>query len=119
MATFAGITCDSIKGFSNAPTRRTETFTRPGVNGHGALDLGNAAEPNRYELTKIDTYANVKAWTVLIQAQRGNLVTVDDDWATTTYYWLFDKIDTPQIRRGHKGTALAIGKITVRGYSQV
>ena len=120
MATFAGITCDSVRGYSRALTERVITFTRPGIDGHGALALGAAAEANTYTLTKYGTYAQVLAWAQSVEAMVGQIVSITDDWGTLTPLWLFTATDTPQIIRADRGTgsALARGQVRARGMSQ-
>jgi len=114
MASFGGVSCDHVKGTANAKTRRLDVFTRPGLDGHGAVDLGDAADPNTFELTYYGTYTNCLAWLRSIEALRGTIVAVVNDWGTETTSWLFLSYSASPIRRADRGTGVAQARAAVR-----
>lgn len=84
MATFGGITCSVIKRVvSSGPKTACETWTVPGLAGHGAHNLGQSDSAFTAELQLMSTAALVNAWVLSIEALQGSVVTVVDSDGTT------------------------------------
>lgn len=117
---FGGVACHYVKGRANAKTTNLDVFTRPGMDGHGALDLGDVAKPNEFTLVFFGTPAACEAWVQLIEALKGSLVAVEDDWGRTTASWLFIEMQVPRVTRADEGggTAGARAMVRVKGATQ-
>ena len=112
---FGGVTCHNVKGRANLKTTELDVFTRPGMDGHGALDLGDVAKPNEFTLVYFGTPAACETWIRSIEALAGTIVAVADDWGRTTTSWLFDRIQgDPKITPAHRGSGSTGARATVR-----
>jgi hypothetical protein len=115
MATsFGGVACNNVKGRANSKTTNIEVFTRPGTDGHGALDLGDVARPNDFTLVFFGTPAACETWVGQIEAKVGTLVAVEDDWGRTTASWLCMSIQSAKVVRADRGTGTAGARAVVR-----
>lgn len=117
---FGGVACHNVKGRANLKTTELEVFTRPGMDGHGALDLGDVARPNDFTLVYFGTPAACESWVQSIEALVGTVVSIEDDWGRPTTSWLFIGIQSARITRADQGggTAGARASIRVKGATQ-
>lgn len=111
---FGGVTCHGIKGRANLKTVELDVFTRPGMDGHGALDLGDVARPNEFTLVYFGTPAACESWVQSIEAKVGTVVTVADDWGRSTTSWLCISIQSARITRADRGSGTAGARASVR-----
>lgn len=117
MAGIGGITCTFVRGQGTSPKNRTEVWTRPGIDGHGAMVLGLGDSPYLFTAVAFGTAAAVATWQSSIEALQGTVVTIVDDWNTTWTNMLITTAAnagrTPRIN--HDGNGVCRGEVRVEG----
>ena len=115
MATVGSVSTDFVSGTPPSLKRTLKTWTRPGIDGVGALDLGKSDGRGRLQLEHHDTQANVEQWIADIEALQGQVVSITPDWGTAYAGCLITEVSQPEIRPWNDGgTIKAIGRLTIR-----
>lgn len=117
MATIGGITCTFVKGQGQSLTPRMELWNRPGMNGYGAMELGNGDSPFVFRAVGYALNAAVTTWINSLQALKGSVVTIVDDFGTTWASMLVTSSTivsrTPRVN--HDGNGDVRGEVQVEG----
>ena len=114
MATFGGVSCSFVRGEAAPLTERASIWQLPGHNGYGIQHLGTGDAECAFALVYFSSIANVAAWLAAVQALKGSIVSVENDWGTTYNYIYVARLSAPM--RGpawHAGGCR--GEIRVQG----
>jgi len=115
MASVGSVTTDFVSGTPAGLKRQLKVWTRPGLDGVGALDVGKSDGRARLQLEHHDTQSNVETWIADIEALQGQVVSITPDWGTTYDGCLITEVSQPEIRPYNDGgTIKAIGRLTIR-----
>ena len=80
MADIGGLSCNTIKGTILAPTERVATHQVPGIDGVAAQLLGLSASPFSLRVMKRGTVEDLDTWITAMEAKKGVLLTITDDF---------------------------------------
>jgi len=112
MGTINGITCSKISGHPRPQMERIERFEIPGIDGVGLHLYGKGDGQWMAELVYYESGGNVDAWYLQIAALVGSIVTIVNDWNTTSTDVLVGDVSPLQ-------KIVAIGEGGARGSCQV
>lgn len=116
MAGIGGVTCLMVKGEGLDNTQRVEVYQVPGHDGYGALKLGLGDSAWSFRGVLLDSLANVNTWVASLQALKGAVISVVDDFGTTHTNLLVREVSPPQRDAVvHLGTLKVRGEMRLRG----
>ena len=106
------IDCTFIRGASEGLKEELETWTRPGMDGHGAQQLGKRGG-FRWTLTlHAAEVSEMEEWIESVENCQGKVIDLVDDWGTTHSGLIVQRVTQPD-RRAHSLGARA--EITIEG----
>jgi len=117
MASIGGVACHYVRDTVPANTLRMNTWNIPGLSGTGVqlLGYGDGDWEVRCEYFAA-TYLLADAWLASIQALKGSVVTIIDDFGTTSTYRLVCGFGPPKRYPAKRGGILGVkASIVVRG----
>lgn len=82
MASVHGVSCSMVKGAGVELKTRTVTWSQPGFDGVGAQNVGKNDAPFRFLAILYGASVAVDTWFAAIEANRGTVGTIVDDWGT-------------------------------------
>jgi len=117
MAGAGGVSCDFVRprGYADK-SARVEIWQVPGVDSYGAQNLGQGDSFFRFTLIRIDTSANIESWRVNIEALKGAVISIVDDFNVTHSNCLVTRV-SPLSKQYvyHAGVSKARAEITIEG----
>jgi hypothetical protein len=96
MADVGGVNCDMVKGATRDPTERVESHQVPGIDGVGAQLLGKGDSAFRFRAIKYGTNAQMNTWIAALEAFKGDIVTIVDDWGDSHTKCLIMRVSLPR-----------------------
>ena len=106
-ANIGGVSCSYVTGRVPSWGIRLKTWTRPGMSGVGALDLGDSGERGQIVGVKFDTLTNVNTWAYNIELLQGTLIALENDLGTTWTGVLVHSVRVDEIRSVRRNGVLA------------
>ena len=97
-ASVGGVSCTFVKGVASDPTERVVIYQVPGIDGVGAQLLGLGDAAFRFQAVLYGTAAALTTWIASMQALKGTLVTIVDDWAISHTNCLIVRLGQPRKR---------------------
>lgn len=84
MAGVGGVACSFVRITLRPLRQRVETWHVPGLAGQAALLLGASDGDFAARAVLYDTHANVITWHLSLVALQGSVISIVDDWNSTT-----------------------------------
>jgi hypothetical protein len=114
MASIGAVLCTFVRGHAPRVKTRLELWRVPGLNGYGALVLGQ--NDSEFEFTAVcySSAMGVLDWKLQIEALQGQIVSIINDLGITYSNCLITKLGNLR-----SAAALAPGGITQRGEMQI
>ena len=115
MASIGAISCDVVNaGQIGGLGESVVTWTNPGHNGVGVHLMGQHGEASQITAELWDTIANVRTWYANLRALKGTIVSVIDNYPTTTTNVLILGVQTDDRATLLAGVARARGTAVLR-----
>ena len=118
-ANVGGVSCDFVRHRPGVrgQQKRVQIWEVPGYDGFGALIMGKSGALFAFTVIKFGTGAQVQTWIDAVEAKKGSLVTIEDDWGTEHTGCLIRRMGTPAKEAAHiPGSAIeAWGQMVIEG----
>ena len=112
MASVGGLSCDSVQGELPGLKTMLDVWHVPGLDGVGAMDVGQGDAVAQIEIHKFGNIAAVSTWVGLIEAMQGTLVTIVSDWAVTYTSILIRHVSRPMVESAEPYNAHGVLQLT-------
>ncbi len=115
-ATIGGVSCDFVKGDARDLKEAVDTWVTPGIDGFGAMVVGQRGSLAQFVAVKYAALADVLTWFAAVQALQSTMISIVDDWGTTHTNILITRIGRP-VKQACicEGNSWARGTIAVEG----
>ena len=115
-AAIGGVSCDFVKGDARDLKESVDTWVTPGIDGYGAMAVGQRGSLVQFAAVKYAALADVLTWFAAVQALQSTMISIVDDWGTTHTNILITRIGRP-VKQAciHEGNSWARGTIAVEG----